>query len=337
MTIKPYIPSSPPLRPTHIGGLPPRRISALIIEEDLSDLDSSDSSWFLPANVFETVTISQKEVPVDYESNIGSPIESSLRQDLDIPTAADTSRRPSISLARLQTQNIDDADIKLPNYDYAHSLSGSVKNTSASRRGSTSEVFFHSPLRRTRTYSEYSSSVSSGSSSTSASGYESPVFYPDSDYGCDDDCGCENEEHESAVSQSAKSLPIQVPKGGLKRVRRGCFVQGDSKRRSIMSNEDVIMDDDDEDCDFDEIPIEDWVHFAYAPSNNFETALITEVIRRRKSDERFASIKNYGVGHEKELENAQFSESHRRTQWMKDMVRWYPQECGGGHVLPCIN
>ncbi|EPS35763.1 hypothetical protein H072_10719 [Dactylellina haptotyla CBS 200.50] len=332
MPIKAYVPSSPPLRPTHIGGLPPRRISALIIEEDLSDIDSSDSSWFLPANLYETITISQKEVPADSDSIIGSNFESNLNQNLDIPTAADTSRRPSISLARLHTPCIDDVEIKLPNYDYVHSASGSVKHSSASRRGSNSEVFFHSPLRRTRTYSEYSSSATS----STASGYESPVFYPDSDYGCDDDCGCDDEQHESVVSKSAKSQPIQVPSGGSKRRRRGCFVHNDTKR--TMSDEDAIMDDsDDDDCDFDEVPIDDWVQFAYRPSSNFETALITEVVRRRKSDEHFASLKSQGISYEKELENAQFSESHRRSQWMKDMVRWYPQECGGGHVLPCIN
>ncbi|KAK6535924.1 hypothetical protein TWF281_000173 [Arthrobotrys megalospora] len=331
MPIKAYL-QSPPLRPTvNTHGLPPRRISALIIEEDLSDIDTPDSSWFLPANVYETITISQKEVPADYENNTTTtatiaPIH------LDIPTAADTSRRPSICLARLQTQGAEDADIKLPNYDYAHSM-----NT-ASRRGSTSsDVFFHSPLRRTRTYEDYSSSGSSSSASGSsaASGYESPVFYADSDCGCDD---CECNDEETGISKMARSLPIQVPavKGNATttRRRRGCFVQNDVRKKV---DEDEVMEDDDDEEAIDEGSIEDWVQFAYTPANNFETALISEVVRRRKSDERFATIKNYGIGYEKELENAQFSESHRRAQWMRDMVRWYPQECGGGHVLPCIS
>ncbi|KAK6516211.1 hypothetical protein TWF506_006120 [Arthrobotrys conoides] len=329
MPIKPYL-QSPPLRPTvNTHGLPTRRISALIIEEDLSDIDTPDSSWFLPANVYETITITQKEVPEDLENEHSALTIAPIH--LDIPTAADTSRRPSICLARLQTQGVEDADIRLPNYEYAHSM-----NT-ASRRGSTSsEVFFHSPLRRTRTYENYSSSGSSSASgSSAASGYESPVFYPDSDCGCDD-CDCDHEE--AGVSKMAKSLPIQVPvaKGNATttRRRRGCFVQNDMRKKV---DEDEIMEDSDDEEAIDEGSIEDWVQFAYTPSSTFETALISEVVRRRKSDERFATIKNYGIGYEKELENAQFSESHRRSQWMRDMVRWYPQECGGGHVLPCIS
>ncbi|KAK6532009.1 hypothetical protein TWF694_003172 [Orbilia ellipsospora] len=332
MQIKPYHSISPPLRPSNIGGLPPRRISAIIIEEDLSDVDSTDSSWFLPANTYEKITISQKEVPADSESVTDAPIKSSSspipKQNLDIPTAADTSRRPSICLARLQTQCIDDVDIKLPNYDYIHSpASGSLKN---GRRDSTSEVFFHSPLRRTRTYSEYSSNISS---SSSVSECESPVFYPDSDDACD--CDCED-HNDSVVSKNARSQPIRVPRGSHKRQRRGCFVQNDLKSR-VKDEDNVMEDDEEEDCEFEEIPLDDWVQFAYEPSTNFETALITEVVRRRKSDERFATLKSQGLGYEKELENGQFSESHRRSQWIKDMVRLYPQECGGGHVLPCMN
>ncbi|KAF3916830.1 hypothetical protein ABW20_dc0109332 [Dactylellina cionopaga] len=344
MPIKPYFPGSPPLRPTHIGGLPPRRISALIIEEDLSDIDTTESSWFLPANLYETVTISQKEVPADSESEPDTDTEqpTALLQNLDIPTAADTSRRPSITLARLQTQGLDDADIKLPNYDYAHSFGAAVNDTS-SRRGSTSEVFFHSPLRRTRTYSDYSSSDSSSNVSTTASGYESPVFYPDSDCDCKD-CVCKSEQQrEFKISTAAKSLPILVPsfKGGVKRRRRGCFVQSDARKRREENAHDYVIDGDEnkdeEDGDYDEIPVEDWIQLAYTPSSSFETALITEVVRRRKSDERFASLKSQdSISSEKELENAQFSESHRRSQWIRDMVRWYPHQCGGGHVLPCM-
>ncbi|KAF3911143.1 hypothetical protein AA313_de0207810 [Arthrobotrys entomopaga] len=335
MQIKQYHPISPPLRPSNIvGGLPPRRISAIIIEEDLSDVDTPNTSWFLPANTFERITISQKEVPEDSESVTHTPIKSSLpipKQNLDIPTAPDTSRRPSICLTRLQTQCLDDVDIKLPNYDYIHSpTSGSLKNAPKSRRDSTSEVFFHSPLRRTRTYSEYSSSISS---SSSASECESPVFYPDSDDACD--CECENHD-DSVISKNAQSQPIRVPKKSYKRQRRGCFVENDLKK-GVKDEDEVMEYDDEDDCEFEEIPLDDWVQFAYDPSTNFETALITEVVRRRKSDERFATLKSQGLPYEKELENGQFSESHRRSQWIKDMVRLYPEECGGGHVLPCMN
>ncbi|KAF3901437.1 hypothetical protein ABW21_db0202647 [Orbilia brochopaga] len=340
MPIKPYFPTSPPLRATHVGAVNtcPRRISALIIEEDLSDIDSSDSSWFLPATTYETITISQKgPVPAPAVSHPDV-------HNVDVPTAADTSRRPSICLARLQTQFQDDGDINihLPNYDGAvHSpcsfQPGSparkrVKSRTQSRRGSSSEVYFHSPLRRFHTFSRSNSassassgSVSSSGSSSAASGYESPVFYPD-ECGCNDLATADKREKECEISKTASSMPIRVP-GSAKRRRRGCFVQ-----------EDVSPTEDDESMS-DDSSVDDFVQFAYiaaAPNSTFETALISEVVRRRQSDERFASLKNHGAGYEYELENAQFFESHRRSEWMRDMVRFYPQECGGGHMLPCF-
>ncbi|KAK6343891.1 hypothetical protein TWF696_007545 [Orbilia brochopaga] len=341
MPIKPYFPTSPPLRATHVGAVNtcPRRISALIIEEDLSDIDSSDSSWFLPATTYETVTISQKG-PVPAPAVVHPDFA-----NLDVPTAADTSRRPSISLARLQTKFQDDdgdINIHLPNYDCAvHSpcsfkaSSPSLKRSSSkshSRRGSSSEVFFHSPLRRFHTFSRSNSasstassgSVSSSGSSSAASGYESPVFYPD-ECSCDDLApAADKREKECEISKTASSMPIRVP-GSAKRRRRGCFVQ-----------EDVSPQEDDELMDDDGSSLEDWVQFAYTPNSTFETALISEVVRRRRSDERFANLKNHGTGFERELEDAQFYESNRRSEWMRDMVRHYPQECGGGHMLPCF-
>ncbi|EWC43927.1 hypothetical protein DRE_01279 [Drechslerella stenobrocha 248] len=346
MPIKPYFPTSPPLRATLVGGanntgatVPsrPRRISALIIEEDLSDIDTSDSSWFLPATTYETLTISQK----------GPLPEQSYLPNLDAPTVADTSRRPSICLARLQTQFPDvdsDVNIKLPNYEYSHSPS-SLKSNSAlahfktaeaarTRRGSASEVLFHSPLRRSKTYSHSSMSSSSSSSSGSsfASGYESPVFYADGECDCDD--YAVGGERECSISKSACSQPIRVPSNSsnTRRKRRGCFVQDDAAAapaQEPLHDEEVVMEDNLGSMD-------DWVQFAYMPSSGFETALISEVVRRRHSDERFAILKSSGSNFEKELENAQFSESHRRSKWMRDMLRWYPQECGGGHMLPCF-
>ncbi|KAJ6260009.1 hypothetical protein Dda_5654 [Drechslerella dactyloides] len=337
MPIKPYFPTSPPLRATHVGAVSscPRRISALIIEEDLSDIDTSDSSWFLPATTYETVTISQRG-PLPAPAVVQPEIAS-----LDLPTAADTSRRPSICLARLQTKFQDDGDINihLPNYDCAVHSPCSFKPSSPgfkraepkshSRRGSNSEVFFHSPLRRFRTYSRSNSStastgsVSSTGSSSAASGYESPVFYPD-ECSCDDFTADKHQQKECEISKTASSMPIRVP-GSAKRRRRGCFVQ-----------DDVSSNADDEAMDDDGSSLEDWVQFAYTPNSTFETALISEVVRRRRSDERFANLKNHGTGFERELESAQFTESHRRSEWMRDMVRCYPQECGGGHVLPCF-
>ncbi|KAF3940262.1 hypothetical protein ABW19_dt0208581 [Dactylella cylindrospora] len=291
MPIKAYIPNSPPLRPTHFG-LPPRRISALIIEEDLDDIDSSESSWFLPANLYETITISQKgplEVPL-----------TKLDDPSKVTTAADTSRRPSISLARLQTQNLEhDVDIKLPNYSCNYSENTGSMKGSHSRRESTSEVIFHSPLQRSRTYSDYSSSVSSVHSPLSlsgsqdrhsryGSGYESPVFYPDSD--CDCDCVLEDEDavfeadvdvdvneievdaeveadedaidvEESEISKSASSLPIEVPKRN--RRRRGCFVEGDTAKG--RSSEEELSDEDMMDSSSsEEETLEDWVRYAYS-------------------------------------------------------------------------
>lgn len=272
MPIKPYIPISPPL-------LPLRRISALIIEEDLSDIDSPDASWFMPSKTYETVTISQKELgpkPVFTFPQFNGQDSSSS----EVTTAADTSRRPSISLARLQTRGLDDADIKLPNYNYQ--FVSSIPTTQQRKRRPSSDVFFHSPLQKSRTYSDNDTLSCSTSSSHSPrsggrfSGFDSPINYPESDCGCNCDCGekdypirdvfddDDEEEGEEVVdechiSKSASSEPIEVPKSpnsshSSHRRRRGCFVEDDVMDTSTVNIDDefAIVDDEEDDSDDDD-------------------------------------------------------------------------------------